>query len=210
MKKIRILIADDHILAREGLNSLLSGEEDFECVGVADDGEQAVRLVRELKPDIALIDVAMPKMNGIDVTREIKSTGVNTRVLIVSAYKYEHYVLSCITAGADGYLLKDNLHGDGLVNAVRMIYSGESVYDSEATSKVMRKIADNRYKGRPGLGVLGIRELEILKLAIIGMSNKEIAYKLGIRVRTVGTHFANIFRKLWKLQFTQLKRAGSP
>jgi DNA-binding NarL/FixJ family response regulator len=196
MEKIRILLADDRLLAREGLCRLLEREEDLDCVGIAEDGEQAVKLVRELKPDVAIIDVAMPKIDGIETVREIKLIHPKTAVLMVSAYKYDHYVLSCIAAGADGYLLKENLHGKRLVNAIHMIYSGEKVFDSEATSELLCRLANGTLKKKPRSCELGKRELEILKLSADGVKSKEIAYKLGITERTVGTHFVHIFRKL--------------
>ena len=145
MNKIRVLVADDNFLARQGLYGILGTEEDMECVAVAEDGEQAVKLARESCPDVAIIDVAMPNMNGIEATREIKKACPNTAILVVSAYKYDHYVLACFEAGADGYLLKDNVLGESLTNAIRMIHAGESVFDHEV-SKVIRKLAVEKDK----------------------------------------------------------------
>jgi len=196
MEKIRILVADDRLLAREGLHRLLELEEDLDCVGIAEDGEQAVKLVREFKPDVAIIDVAMPGMDGIEAAREIKLTHPKTAVLMVSAFKYDHYVISCIAAGADGYLLKENLHGKRLVNAIHMIHSGEKVFDGDATSDLLCRLADGTFKKKPKSCELSKRELQILKLSANETNSKEIANKLGIGERTVGTHFVHIFRKL--------------
>lgn len=195
MKKIRVLVADDHILVREGLSRLLEKEKDIDCVALAQDGEEVIKLAEELLPDVAIVDVSMPKMNGIQALRELKRVSPNTAILMLSAYKYDHYVATCIEAGADGYLLKKNLPSDGIAAAIRMLHGGGAVYDREATTAVMRRIAG---KDKTGAGPveLGNREVAVLKLALDGKTNKEIAHELGISSLTVGTHFVNIFRKL--------------
>ena len=193
--KIRLIVADDSLLARNEICSIFEQEEDMECISVAEDGREAVSLAQEHHPDVALIDVAMPNMNGIDATREIKRTCPDTSVIVISAYKYDHYILSCIEAGAEGYLLKDNVLGDFLLNAIRMVSAGENVYDREV-STIMRKLAMERGKSRGSSSEIGARELQVLKLAARGMSNKEIGIKLSISEQTVATHFVNIFRKL--------------
>jgi len=195
MNKIRVLVADDNFLARQGLYGILGTEEDMECVAVAEDGEQAVKLARESCPDVAIIDVAMPNMNGIEATREIKKACPNTAILIISGYKYDHYVLACFEAGADGYLLKDNVLGESLTNAIRMIHAGENVFDREII-RIMRQVTVGKGKTGVGSGNLGSRELQVLKLATQGMGNKQIASELCISDQTVATHFVNIFRKL--------------
>ena len=195
MNKIKVLIADDHFLARRGLYGILDDEDDMECVAVAKDGKEAVMLAQKHLPNVAIIDVAMPNMNGIEATREIKKSCPNTSVIVISAYKYDHYVLSCIEAGAEGYLLKENVLGDSLLSAIRMVNAGESVYDREV-SKIMSKLVAQRVKLGTASSELGDRELQVLKLATQGMSNKEIGAKLCISDQTVATHFVNIFRKL--------------
>jgi len=195
MQKIRVLVADDHILVREGLSRLLEKETDIECIALAQDGEEVVKLAQELLPDVAIVDVSMPKMSGIQAVREIKRVSPTTAILMLSAYKYDHYIVTCIQAGADGYLLKKNLPSDGIAGAVRMLHAGESVYDREATTVVLRRLA-GQDKTKAGPGELGKREVEVLKLATDGKSNMEIAHELSISSLTVGTHFANIFKKL--------------
>ncbi len=194
-KKIALLVADDSSVARAGLCSILDNEDDMECIAVAKDGKEAVMLAQKHLPNVAIIDVAMPNMNGIEATREIKKSCPNTSVIVISAYKYDHYVLSCIEAGAEGYLLKENVLGDSLLSAIRMVNAGESVYDHEV-SKIMSKIVAQRVKVGPASSELGDRELQVLKLATQGMSNKEIGAALHISDQTVTTHFVSIFRKL--------------
>jgi NarL family two-component system response regulator LiaR len=193
--KIKVLLADDHILFGEGMRRLLMTEADIECVAIAADGEEAVRLTKELHPDVVLIDIAMPKMDGIEAARQIKSACPQTAVVIISAYKYDHYVLACMQAGVNGYLLKNTPHSD-MVNAIRMVRSGEGVFSLEATGKVLRRLASDKGNLETGFGGLHKRELQVLKLAAAGLGNKEIARELGISENTVATHFVNIFRKL--------------
>lgn len=195
MDKIRVIIADDHELVRDGLRRILETAEDIDCVGVAENGLKATELAQELLPDVALVDVTMPDMDGIEATKEIKHVSPNTAVLVVSAYDYEHFVLACIEAGADGYVLKADMPAGSLINAIRMVHEGVSVYGREP-SKLMRKLASAKGKKVTGPSELGSRELEVLGLAAKGMSNKQIATELSISDQTVGTHFANIFRKM--------------
>jgi DNA-binding NarL/FixJ family response regulator len=195
MANIRVIVADDHHLVREALARTLDGAEGMECIGTAKDGAEAVKLAQKLLPDVAIIDVSMPKMDGIEATKQIKLTCPSTAVLILSAYKYEHYVLASMEAGADGYVLKSNIPSKGLVNAVRMVHDGVSVLDREP-SELLRRLAIGKGKQKVTQGDLGNRELQVLKLAAKGMSNKQIAVKLCISDQTVGTHFVNIFRKL--------------
>lgn len=195
MANIRVIVADDHHLVREALARTLDGAEGMECIGTAKDGAEIVKLAQKLLPDVAIIDVSMPGMDGIEATRRIKSTCPSTAVLILSAYKFEHYVVASIEAGADGYVLKSNMPSKGLVNAVRTVHDGASVLDREP-SELLRRLAIGKGKQEVNQGELGRRELQVLKLAAKGMSNKQIAIELHISDQTVGTHFVNIFRKL--------------
>lgn len=195
MKKIRVLVADDHPVFGEGLCRLLNHEKDLYCIGVAADGLEAVKLAKELHPDVALVDVSMPKMNGIEAAKQIKRICPTTVVLMLSAYKYQHYVRACIEARADGYLLKTTPRRE-LIYAIRMAYGGQGVFNLEATSNVLHGLASLKDKQRAGLCRLHSRELQVLKLAARGMGNKQIASELGITSNTVGSHFVNIFRKL--------------
>jgi len=195
MKRIKVLLAEDHVVVREGIRELICQQQDMEVVGEAGDGEEAVQLVTQVEPDIVLMDIAMPKVNGIQAILEIKRVSSTTAVLMLSAYDYRHYITACKENGADGYLLKRNLPGAAFIDSIRMINRGEDVFDREATANILRKIAASTHKQRES-GELAPRELEVLKLAIRGMSNKEIACELGISEQTIGTHFNNIFRKL--------------
>ena len=195
MEKIKVLVADDHLLAQQGLRRILEKAADIECVAMAKNGKRAVELARKRLPDVALIDVAMPVMNGIEATKAIKASCPSTAIIILSAYDYDHYVRACVEAGASGYLLKNDVLPRRLVNAIRTVHGGTNVFDRKA-GEIMRKMAVSKGKRGPDSGELRNRELQILKLVIKGMSNKEIASELCISEQTVGTHLANIFRKL--------------
>ncbi len=195
MEKIRVLVADDHPAFREGLCRLLEDEEDFEIVAMSADGEEAIRMAKEFVPDVAIIDVAMPVVNGIEATRQIRAACPATSILMVSAYGYESYMLAALREGAAGYVLKDAPLRE-LVNAVRSVHVGEAAFDLKTLRKILRRLADEKGEERTGLEVLHSRELEVLKLAARAMSNKEIAAELVISERTVQTHMFNIFRKL--------------
>ena len=195
MEKIRVLIADDHPSFREGLGRLLAEEADIEVVAEASNGVEAVELASQLSPDVAIIDVAMPELNGIETTKQIKAACPATAVLIVSAYGHDSYVLGAVQAGAAGYLLK-NVRVRELVAAIRALYAGEAVLDPTAAQKVFSRLAYTAGSITEVSLELHQRELEVLKLAAKGMSNKEIAEALAISVRTVQSHLVNIFGKL--------------
>ncbi len=197
MEKIKVLLADDHPAFREGLSRLLSEQDDLLIVGEAVDGEEAVKLANELKPDVAVVDVAMPKLSGIEATKRIKEVCPDTAVLIVSAYDDQQYVINAIEAGASGYLLKSARVRE-LAAAIRAVHNDEMIFDSSAARKVFNSMTVS--KDEPGTvepsSPLNRRELEVLKLTAKGMSNKEIAQELTISTRTVQSHLVNIFTKL--------------
>lgn len=195
MEKIRILIADDHPLVREGFCHVLQDQPDLECVGVAQDGKEAIELVKELIPDVVVLDIVMPEKSGIDTAKEIIDISPSTRILIVTAFRFSHDIVSCIAAGVGGYLLKDTA-GAELCNAIRMINAGKHVFDSEATGEIIRAKMPDEHKSDPNLCSLSTRETEVLNLAARGMSNKEIANTLCLSHHTVNSHFVSLFRKL--------------
>ena len=194
MDKIRLMIADDHPTFREGLSRLLEDEEDLKCIAKPTDGVEAVRLAKELRPDVAIIDVSMPNLNGIEATKQIKAACPDTVVLMVSAFDYESYILASLQAGASGYMSKSTPLSE-LVSAIRLVDRGESVLDIKATDKIVRHLAAGDGSDKMLSNYLHSRELEIIKLAARGMSNKRIAEELFISERTVQTHLVNIFRK---------------
>jgi NarL family two-component system response regulator LiaR len=193
---IRVIIADDHRLVVESLRRILDGEPDIECVGVANNGLEAVQMAEDLHPDVAILDVDMPDMDGIEATRKIKTDFPDITVLVLTAYDYEEYVVACLEAGADGFVLKANLPCDGLVNAVRTVNMGRGVFDHDAIS-TLKKFALGKERSTVATKTeICDREKEILRLAAKGMTSKEIAGALNISGLTVNSHFSNIFRKL--------------
>ncbi len=193
-KVIKVLVADDHPPFAKGLVKLLAEEADFKPVGLAGDGEEALALAREHRPDVVVMDIAMPGMNGIEATRRIKKELPEVAVLALSAYGYHPYVLAALEAGVGGYLLK-NVPMRELINAIRALHSGEIVMDQALAAKVLRTVARSRAGQGPGCN-LSSGDLELLKLGAKGMSNREIAAKLFISERTVQSHFASIFGEL--------------
>jgi DNA-binding NarL/FixJ family response regulator len=194
--KIKIIIADDHAVVREGTRELLQNAGDLDVIGEAGDGEDAVRLVKELKPDVAIMDVAMPRLNGIEATRQIKAISPSTAVLVLTAYEYDQYVIALLEAGAAGYLLKD-VPAQKVIEAVRAVYAGESVLHPAIARKALDHFVHAADKGGdPRAQVPTDRELEVLRRAAIGRSNKEIGSDLHLSMRTVQSHLRNVFNKL--------------
>jgi NarL family two-component system response regulator LiaR len=191
---IRVLVADDHPPFSEGLVLLLKKEPDLDPVGIAEDGLEAIRLAKELKPDVIVMDVAMPRMNGIEATRRVKAHLPNTSVLVLSAYGYHPYVLSALEAGAGGYLLK-SVPWRQLVYAIRAVRQGEAVLDRAVAEKILRSLAKPLGSSRVSSS-LSPREVELLELGARALGNKEIADKLSLSERTVQSYFSSVFDKL--------------
>jgi NarL family two-component system response regulator LiaR len=197
MSSINILLAEDHVITRQGIRRLIEDEKGVKVIGEASDGEEAVQMTTDLKPDIIIMDIAMPKLNGIEATRQIKLISPRTAVLILSAYDDDEYVFALLKVGAAGYLLK-NVSGDELARAIRAVYKGEPVLDPIVARKVMNYFKlPGKARGleRPSEH-LSNRETDILKLAAKGMTNKDIADKLHLSNRTVEGHLRTIFNKL--------------
>lgn len=200
MGKIRVLLAEDHALVRQGIRELLQREEDIEIVGEVGDGEEAVQLAERLEPDVILMDISMPKLDGIAATRLIKGSHPYISILVLTAYDNEEFIFALLEAGAAGYLLK-NVQSRQLINAIRAVYDGESVLHPDIAKKVLSRLSLGRGK-RPGQGkqekekLLTERELEVLGLGAEGLANKQIAAELFLGERTVQTHWRNIFNKL--------------
>lgn len=191
-KKVRILLADDHAVVRQGFRMILSAQPDMEIVGEAGNGREAVEMAAELKPDVAVMDVAMPELNGIEATRRIAAANPATRVLALSMHKDSVYVREILRAGARGYLLKDAIDSD-LLAAVRAVARGEG-YLSPAVSDAV--LTDYRKHVTDPLDLLSTREREVLQLIAEGKTNKEIAGLLKLSVYTVDAHRSRIMEKL--------------
>lgn len=194
-KVIRVLLADDHALVREGTRRLLETEKDVEVVAEAANGEEAVEATKRLHPDIAIMDIAMPGMGGIEATRAIKISCPETAVLVLSAYDDEPYLIKLLEVGAAGFLLK-NVHGKELISAIRSVSRGESVLQPSIAEKIMLRMSSQTGAQESTKDLLSERELEVLRLAARGLPNKEIARRLGLSIRTVHSHLANIFMKM--------------
>src|SRR6266498_4033846 len=191
--KIRILLADDHRIVRSGIRQLLEGEGELQVVAEAGDGEEAQALIEKHKPDVAVLDIQMPKASGIEVTRWLRAHMPEVGVLILTAYDDDPYVMAVLQAGANGYVLKTATTED-LIQAVRDVHEGKSALDPSITKKLMSNLF-KRTDNKP-IEPLTDRELDVLRLAAKGFTNKAIGIQLNISDRTVQGHLAHIFAKM--------------
>jgi NarL family two-component system response regulator LiaR len=191
--KIRVLLADDHYIVRAGIRQLLESARDLQIIAEAGDGEEAQVLIQKHKPDVAVLDIQMPKASGIEVTRWVRAHLPEVGVLILTAYNDDPYVMAVLQAGANGYVLK-TASPDEVIQAVRDVYEGKSALDPAITRKLMSNLFKKSEKitAEP----LTDRELDVLRLAAKGFTNKAIGIQLGISDRTVQGHLAHIFDKM--------------
>jgi DNA-binding NarL/FixJ family response regulator len=197
LKKKRVVIAEDHTILRQGLRSLLSTSDELDVVGEAGDGMSAIRIIKELDPDLVLLDLNMPRMNGIAVIKEIKQTCPETRILALTMYRKEEYILEVFKSGGDGYCLKSGGHED-LMAAIRAVLAGKQYVSPEISDMVLEGYLESRktLKEKTSFELLTQREKEVLKLVGEGYHNKEIADYLCISPKTVEKHRGNIMQKL--------------
>jgi len=202
-KLIRILIADDHAIVRKGLKALLATEKDMTVAGEAGDGAEAVDKAAELEPDVILMDIVMPEMDGIEATRRITARRPEARVLVLTSFAADDKVFPAVKAGALGYLLKDS-SPEQLLEAIRQVYRGEPSLEPSIARKVLQELSNpGGAGGKPTTDPLTERELEVLRLIAQGLSNKEIASRIFVAEWTVRSHVSNILGKLHLASRTQ-------
>ena len=195
---IRVVLADDHMVVRKGIRDFLVEAGDIEVVAEAADGEEALQMIAQHHPDVAILDIKMPKMSGVETTRRIRTEFPDVRVLILTAYDDDPYIFALLQAGANGYVLK-TADSNELIRAVRAVARGESALDPSVAQRVIRRVASGHpttQSASETVEPLTERELEVLRLAAKGLTNRAIGAQLGISDRTVQGHLANIFAKL--------------
>jgi len=193
---ISVLVADDQPLVRGGFRMIIDERDDLELVGEAEDGEQAIALVRELDPEVVLMDVRMPTLDGVEATRRLVEAGMRARILILTTFDLDEYVYAAIRAGASGFLLKD-VQPSELVDAIRVVAAGNSLFGPAATQRLLERFTAPRADAAvPAVEQLTDREQEILRLLAQGLSNSELAERLYVSETTVKSHVSAILRKL--------------
>ena len=191
---IRVVIAEDHAVVREGTRQIVTSDSRIDVVGEAEDGQRALDLVAELKPDVLVLDLRLPKVTGIEVARRLQAAASETRILVLSAYDDDDYVFAAMDAGASGYLLK-TAHGEEVIDAIHAISRGDVVLQGTIAAKLVKGRASERSQLPHDVGMTE-RELEILRLAATGLRNKEIAERLFLSQRTIEGHLSHVFNKL--------------
>jgi len=208
MNTIKVLLAEDQTLMRQGLKTILDLEDGFAVVGEAGDGQQAIIQALALRPDIVLMDVQMPRMNGVEATAQIAAALPDTRVIILTTFDYDEYVFDGIKAGARGYLLKDT-PADELLNAIRRVHAGESIIQPSVATRMIAEFSQRRTAPQlPEYEALSEREHDVLHLLADGLSNKEIAGRLVLAEGTVKNHVSTILDKLHAANRTQAVRVA--
>lgn len=192
---VSIVVADDHKIVREGLIRLLETREDFNVVGEASNGLEAVALILETQPDVVLMDINMPKLSGIDATRQLEKAGCRSKILVLSMHESQAYVEEVLRAGAAGYIVKNSASKD-VHNAIDAVRAGASYLSPAITQQVVDAIAHPGESGRSGVFRLTDREREVLRLVADGLSSKEIASDLGVSLKTIDSHRSNLMEKL--------------
>lgn len=198
MDKIKVLLVDDHTVVRQGLRALLNAEDDIEIVGEAENGRQAIQLVKKLLPEVAVIDIAMPVLNGLEATRQITRTVPTTKVLILSSYGDDEYVQQLTEAGAMGYLVKQTAAND-LLKAIREVHKGNAFFSPVIARRLRDQCREAFESGHPAkrrADYLTTREAEVLQLIAEGRANKQIAAELCISIKTVEKHRQQVMNKL--------------
>ena len=188
MQMVRVLLAEDHAVVREGTRQILDADNAIEVIGEAADGAEVVAMAARLRPDVVLLDLHMPVINGIEATRRMIADAPDARILVLSAYDEEDYVEAALDAGARGYLLK-SAHGHEVVAAIRAVAEGQVVMDARLARRALRRRDD------PAADVPTARELEVLRLAARGLRTRDIAAELGMSPRTIEAHFTSIFNR---------------
>jgi DNA-binding NarL/FixJ family response regulator len=191
----RVLVADDQPLVRSGFRMILDERPDIELVGEAEDGAEAMELARKLKPDVILLDVRMPRLDGVEATRRLVADGTSARILILTTFDLDEYVYAALQAGASGFLLKD-VRPEELVDAIRVVAAGNTLFGPAATRRLVERFAQPEPTPAPALAELTEREREILGLLARGFSNAELADRLYVSEATVKTHVSAVLRKL--------------
>jgi two-component system response regulator DegU len=211
-KKIKVFLVDDHEIFRDGVKQLITNEPDMEVVGTASNGDEAIAVIPEMQPDVVIMDIRMPGLNGLETSQSILKSGSNVHIIFFSLYDRDDYVISALEMGAHGYILKDTSNKIFL-NGIRAVANGQFFFTGEVSDVLVKKYRELKEKGGGESPVvmsqpnLSKRELEILNMIRIGKTNKEIAEAFGLSVRTIETHRLNMLRKFKTSNLDEILKA---